>query len=170
MDEPIVAQTIMPRIRIGTDISTKGVMPQTNSDRFWRKVDIGSVECCWEWKGGCKVDGYGVFSKRIGVGDYMNVIASRFAYEDTYRVELGELQADHLCRNKLCCNPIHLEGVTRLVNMRRSKPFRIWKKKTHCAHGHPFTQNNTYIRPLGSKECRICRSETMRKFYKKKEK
>jgi hypothetical protein len=79
-----------------------------------------------------------------------------------FEVEVGPiaegLQLDHLCRNRLCVNPAHLEPVTHIENVLRgeSPPARN-ARKTHCAHGHQYTPANTYATRDGrGRRCRTC--------------
>jgi hypothetical protein len=68
------------------------------------------------------------------------------------------MDLDHLCRNRLCVNPDHLEPVTRRENLLRS-PITLTALKaaqTHCIHGHAFTSENTKIRPNGTRLCITC--------------
>jgi hypothetical protein len=58
---------------------------------------------------------------------------------------------DHLCRNRRCVNPAHLEAVTQAENARR----RGWKR-TICLRGHPFEGNNIKVFADGRRTCRIC--------------
>jgi len=64
-------------------------------------------------------------------------------------------EPDHLCRNRRCINPAHLEPVTRRENLRRGigehRP-----GKTHCKRGHKFTVKNTYVTKAGFRNCREC--------------
>lgn len=62
---------------------------------------------------------------------------------------------DHLCRNRACINPNHLEAVTNLENIRRGIPKN--RGKQICDSGHLFDEKNTYIRPDGKRACRKCR-------------
>lgn len=78
-----------------------------------------------------------------------------------------EYVLDHLCRNRWCCNPAHLEVVTQKVNMERG----AHATKTHCAEGHEFNEHNTLHpdkkRP-DKRVCRICNRERTRKWRQRK--
>ncbi len=108
---------------------------------FWEKVAF-SIDGCWEWLAGCS-GGYGQF--RDG---QRRVVAHRFAYEDLLeKIPLG-LELDHLCKNKKCVNPKHLEPVTRKENRERGNLGVLThfnRLKTHCPYGHPYNKDNTYI-------------------------
>lgn len=67
-------------------------------------------------------------------------------------------QIDHLCRNRLCIRPDHLEAVPQQVNLDRGfGPWAVNKRKTHCIRGHEFAPGNTYVTRNGARECRACR-------------
>ena len=88
----------------------------TAEERFWPKVD--KTETCWIWIGAIGTGGYGNFW--VGpdrLSDRMR--AHRFAYESMVGPIPEGLDLDHLCRNRACVNPAHLEPVTRRVNLRR---------------------------------------------------
>lgn len=88
------------------------------AERFWSRVSRGAVDACWLWTGSIDPGGYGrhyLFGFRAG-----HVKAHRFAYE----LEVGPipdgLTIDHLCRNRVCVNPSHMEPVTLAENIRRA--------------------------------------------------
>jgi hypothetical protein len=75
---------------------------------------------------------------------------------------------DHLCRNRACINPAHLEPVTHAENLRRGLGGRL---TTHCPQGHPYSPENTYIPPLPNKQgrqCRICKRAANARVYARK--
>lgn len=86
--------------------------PVTVLDRFWAFVDQSGQ--CWTWQGRRTTHGYGLFSL---FGRSMQ--AHRFAYEVTVGPIEADLTLDHLCGNKRCVRPDHLEPVTRAENIRR---------------------------------------------------
>jgi hypothetical protein len=119
--------------------------------RFWDKVDKGD-DGCWRWTAHINRDGYGVYA-----GDDRRVNhAHRFAYVDANGPIPKGLVIDHLCRVRECVNPDHLEPVTDRENVRRGMaPAGINARKTHCIHGHPFDEANTYWWK-GHRGCRAC--------------
>jgi hypothetical protein len=133
--------------------------------RFWSKVDktgapyfgLGS---CWEWTAQRTPNGYGRFWPGSA-----GVLAHRWAYEALVGLIPEGLQLDHLCRNRGCCNPAHLEPVTNAENQRRGfGPPGLHARATHCKRGHEFTEENTYRRPSRShvRECLTCLRDRQR--------
>ena len=95
--------------------------------RFWAKVRTGSIPAhrpdlgsCWQWTAARFVGGYGLFhvGSRID-GSARPAYAHRFAYEVLIGPIPKPLEPDHLCRNRACVCPTHLEPVTRAVNTQR---------------------------------------------------
>jgi hypothetical protein len=84
------------------------------AERFWAKVDRRGPNECWPWVGAKLQHGYG----HLKVGDSYPP-AHRVAYELLVGLIPEGLQIDHLCRNRACCNPAHMEPVTPLENTRR---------------------------------------------------
>lgn len=125
----------------------------TKVERFWLRV-VKTPEC-WLWTGQLDIGRYGVFT--------WEGRKPRKAHRIAYELLIGPipfgLQLDHLCRNRACVNPEHLEPVTAQVNVLRSLPFRshISTKplKTHCPQGHAYNEANTRLY-RGARVCRQC--------------
>ncbi|MFC9891476.1 HNH endonuclease signature motif containing protein [Streptomyces pilosus] len=114
---------------------------------------------CWHWTGSVNRGGYGRISVKLDDGVWRPQSAHRAAY----RIFIGPipdgLELDHLCRVRKCCNPWHLEPVTKTVNVRRGlAPVTSgsWlRARTHCPQGHPYDEENTAKRN-GRRHCRTC--------------
>ena len=127
---------------------------QIEIQNFERKIKIEPLTFCWEWTA-CKFrQGYGLFHFNGKDGS-----AHRFAYEYWKGKIPAGLEIDHLCNNKKCVNPSHLEAVTHAEHMRRVIiPKGIYSregKKTHCPQGHEYNEKNTFFRKSG-RQCKIC--------------
>ena len=124
---------------------------------------------CWEWTGEIINGGYGRFKLQ-----QHGVRHSYMAHRHTYTLLRGEipagLQIDHLCRNRKCCNPDHLEPVTPRVNQHRGVGFSGRNAaKTHCPRGHEYTPENTYVPPKNPRRmCRTCGSAEGRRQRRSK--
>jgi hypothetical protein len=129
-------------------------------DRFVSKYQVNPETGCWEWKAALKDSGYAAFwdGRHMAPGHL-------FAYEAVIGKVPKGLHLDHLCRTRICVNPFHVEPVTMEENIRRSPLNQaMWEAKrtrTHCKHGHPFTEENIYWRTDGwkgnpSRRCRTC--------------
>jgi hypothetical protein len=126
------------------------------ADRFAAKVIAAGPDDCWLWQGARMTAGYGTIN-RGGRGGGM-VGAHRVAYELTYGPIPEGLDIDHLCRNRLCCNPAHLEPVTRAENIRRGMGRSAVAVRTgRCARGHALEGGNIYVDKHGKRSCKACR-------------
>lgn len=110
---------------------------------------------CWRWTGARHPAGYGTF------GDHL-------AHRRSYELHVGPIPAgltlDHLCRNRWCVNPAHLEAVPLVENvMRGESPPARNARKTHCPQGHPYDEANTYWTSNGWRICRACNRERGRR-------
>ncbi len=133
-------------------------------DRFWRLVEVIPFHSCWEWVGYINEHGYGKFTIK-GKGSVKCLRAHRLSYELFIGPIPGGLDLDHLCRNRSCVNPHHLEPVTRKENLRRAPTScvsggittAIQKRAlTHCKSGHEFSPENTRITKSGWRQCVEC--------------
>lgn len=107
--------------------------------RLFQKVETHPTgEGCWEWMGARLPCGYGVIKNPNGT-----TLAHRLLFEMLKGPIPAGLVIDHLCRNRACVNPAHMEPVTTLENIRRGDQGRWAKAKTHCPHGHEYTTENT---------------------------
>jgi hypothetical protein len=123
---------------------------QSTEERFWSKVR--RTETCWEWTAGKKPAGYGAFAD-----GYTTVLAHRFAYELLVGPIPEGLHIDHLCRNRACVNPAHMEPVSTAENTRRGMAGGAYQLSvTHCPQGHSYDGDNTYVFPDGRRGCRSC--------------
>lgn len=122
--------------------------------RFWSKVFAEDGAACWRWTGCRNYAGYGAFT----VGR-KNLRAHRVAWELCVgQIPPGQVP-DHLCRNRACVNPSHLELVTVKVNtLRGDGPTAILARKTHCKNNHELTGENLRRSALkrGMRECCTC--------------
>lgn len=138
--------------------TAKAINPLRLQERIFEKIVV--VESCWEWIDFRDKWGYGHLY--VG-GEIGRVVMAHIVSYQTIRGAIPEgLELDHLCRNTGCVNPWHLEVVTHKVNMERGKQ----ATKTHCKHGHEFTKENIYYLKTGNRQCRICRSNRIRAWWK----
>lgn len=120
------------------------------AEDIWGSIIVGSPDECWPWFRSLSTSGYGqfFFNKRLHT-------AHRVTWELANGPVPEGLQLDHLCRNRRCCNPSHLEPVTGLENIRRSPLCN--GSRTHCPQGHPYDADNVMINSVSkSRMCRTC--------------
>jgi len=126
--------------------------PDNPAPRFWTKVF--PTDGCWIWIGERTGRGYGAFGLSRPIRK--RTAAHRWVYEEVVGPIPNGKQIDHLCRNRLCVHPGHLEAVTVRENILRGNglPARN-ARKTHCPRGHSLSGDNLYLAD-GSRYCRIC--------------
>lgn len=134
-----------PAQRFGTYVNTNGPTPST-------RPGLGR---CWIWMRSTFRSGYGAFHPKHG----QTVLAHRYSWE----LQVGPIPdghvLDHLCRNRACVNPAHLEPVSNTENLRRGKGYRLRNgMDDSCINGHAYTPDNTYINPNDNTDmrCRAC--------------
>jgi hypothetical protein len=94
-----------------TEIGIKRI-PGLKYERMLAGYPDKPTDGCWEWTGNRTGDGYGRLAGRQG-------LAHRLSYEYHLGPIPDGLEIDHLCRNRGCGNPAHMEAVTHRVNCQR---------------------------------------------------
>ncbi|MGN6200489.1 HNH endonuclease [Humibacter sp.] len=127
-------------------------------ERISRVQRVAGFDECWEWNLKLNRDGYG-HGRFAGKG--------MSAYRASYLSFVGPvprgLHLDHLCNNRACVNPAHLDPVTRVVNSKRAvERDRLngtghWAQREMCSKGlHAMTDDNVYLRDMGGRTKRLC--------------
>jgi len=126
--------------------------------RFFEKVQVRHVGC-WVWTATRIRKGYGHFHTNGGM-----VTAHRMAYELlTGPIPEGKT-LDHLCRNRICVRPDHLEPVDMRTNILRGNGLAAQNaRKVSCPVGHQLIGENLYRHKDGRRECLSCRRESLRR-------
>jgi hypothetical protein len=129
-------------------------MKGTLEQRFWSKVNFGDGSGCWQWMGAKNSHGYGA----IKVEGRKDEGSHRVAYK-LYRGDIPDgLGLDHICHNRACVRPDHLEAVTTLVNtLRGVGPSAQNARKQHCQKcGNSFSVVSFQSRPKPYRICKSC--------------
>lgn len=134
-------------------------------ERVLSKVERREGEC-WIWKAAISANGYAkvYWEGRMEPAHRILYLILRGPIPDGFDL-------DHLCRNRGCVNPDHLEPVTRRENLHRGDGPLITRQRTdsrtHCRNGHPLTDENTFRPGARGRWCRICRRNAANRYHDK---
>lgn len=155
--------------------------PKSVQDRFHTKYKIDPVTECWNWTAALTTNGYGKLTHGSKLdGTLRTVSACRWIMEELHGPMADGYEPDHLCENKLCVNPDHLEIVTWEENQRRRHLSYTSKRKRYaynprrdatveaCFKGHIWVPEMTIIKKDGTRKCRICTREVQKEWARKK--
>lgn len=137
-------------------------------ERFAEKIALTDSGCI-EWIAFVS-NGYGrFFAGRTRLGENGVVSAHRWSYEYHRGPVPDGLELDHLCRNRACVNPDHLEPVTHSENtLRGMAPSALAAKKAHCPEGHPYSGDNLLVDNEGKRRCRSCTRQRNREAARRR--
>lgn len=139
-----------------------GEVRGTVEGKFLERFDLSvDPEDCWEWTGWRQEHGYGAIrvKNRNEVGNFRaHVVALAIA---GIRAPEGDYVVHHLCENRGCVNPDHLEWMTRTAHTQHHQG-------THCNRGHERTAENTYYRNGKPYHCKVCQQERNRQSRQRK--
>jgi hypothetical protein len=137
-------------------------MTEKDSVRWWSKVI--PTEGCWHWIGYLSSRGYGRawFERK-------QVAAHRAALKLLRGVDVPSgMEVDHLCRNRSCVNPDHLEVVDRRTNILRGLgACAANSRKTHCPRGHALSPDNL-VPNLRYRACAVCKKAQSRALSRRR--
>jgi hypothetical protein len=129
--------------------------PLAPEELFFRHV-TEAENGCWNYAPSNTKTGYAVFAINKGTN---LALAHRWSYEHFVADIPAGLVIDHLCNNRACVNPWHLEPVTQKVNCQRGVG-----SASSCVNGHPYNPSNTEVHSRGHRQCRTCRQNRERRF------
>ena len=145
-------------------VNSASDLPASAVDRLWSRVAVGLPDECWPWLLSRR-DGYGIL-RFDRDGARLSTGAHRAAYVSRRGAIPPGLVLDHLCRNRACCNPSHLEPVTNRENARRGD--LVGPRGRYCRHGHELAGDNLNLYSNGVHVRRVCRACALRRSKESK--
>jgi HNH endonuclease len=134
--------------------------------RFFDRINTYDMNKCWEWINGRTKGGYAGFRYYFnGVKGYQGHVYSYLRFKGD--IPKG-LVVHHICNNRPCVNPTHLEAVTTRQNIQMGNTGQYNKIKTHCPLGHPYDEKNTRVHK-NRRVCATC-ADSRTLFYRFKKK
>ncbi len=128
---------------------TPGELPP----RFAKKLKVNQESGCWDWQAGVDGGGYGMYQER----SRKSTRAHRYSFSFLVSPIPDSMVLDHLCRNRSCVNPDHLEVVTIKENVMRGEGACAENaRKTHCVNGHSLSGENIYKNQGNRRVCKVC--------------
>jgi hypothetical protein len=123
---------------------------------FWNKVHVSQPSGCWQWTGAVSRLGYGKWSATYAAKRQHVLTAHRVAFTLLIGNIPTDMTLDHLCRNRGCVNPDHMQVVTLKENIHRSfHPSIIISRSDTCSNGH----REFYFNAKGKRICKACARE-----------
>ncbi len=147
---------------------------ETLREKFLRNFRKGSKDECWEWKGSKFVAGYGKLDYGPGK-TRIQLLAHRYSYNHFVGEIPKGLVIDHLCENRACINPNHLEPTTIVDNVQRTYDRKGLKRSSSsprirfiggkCKYGHLLEGRNVTVCKNGVIRCGECGRKANRASY-----
>lgn len=137
--------------------------------RFFKYV-VRREDGCWEWTGGKSRTGYGHFYCGPS-GPYQparRAMAHRWSYEHHVGPIPDGFETHHLCGNRRCVNPAHVQPMPYSEHCRQPGHCGVMRAHiTHCPKGHEYTAENTRVKK-GCRNCKACDRDLHRERYRQR--
>lgn len=131
--------------------------------RLERSFHVEPNTGCWLWLGHLATGGYGS-TPRMRDGRWVSARAHRVVYEEVRGPIPDGLELDHLCHQRCCVNPDHLEPVTHQENVRRAT---VYRRGATCKRGHLRTAHSVSCGGGKYFRCKACHRDIERQRYQR---